>query len=49
MWRPPQISAVAMVADANDRRGSAHTGTVLLILGVLPQAIKLFGMDGSRF
>jgi len=54
MWRPPRTSAVAMAADANDSEeapltlGNQYplTHAVLFVLGVLPQAIKLFGMHG---
>ena len=57
MWRPPQTGAAAMAADANDSEeapltlGNQYplTHAILFVLGVLPQAIKLFGMHGPRF
>ena len=48
IWQPPQSIAVATAADQpltlGDQHPQAHI--VLFVLGVLPQAIKLFGMRG---
>jgi hypothetical protein len=48
MWQPPRSIAVARAADPpltfGDQHPRAHI--VLFVLGVLPQAIKLFGMRG---
>jgi len=48
MWQPPRSIAVAMAADPPLTLGDQHprAHVVLFVLGVLPQAIKLFGMHG---
>jgi len=48
MWQPPRSIAVATAADPPLTLGDQHprAHVVLFVLGVLPQAIKLFGMRG---
>jgi len=48
MWQPPRSIAVATAADPPLTLGDQHPRAhiVLFVLGVLPQAIKLFGMRG---
>jgi len=54
MWRPPRTGDVAMAADVTESEdtpltlGNQYplTHAVIFVLGVLPQAIKLFGMHG---
>ena len=48
MWQPPRSISVATAADPPLTLGDQHPRAhiVLFVLGVLPQAIKLFGMHG---
>jgi len=48
MWKPPRSIAVATAADPPLTLGDQHPRAhiIMFVLGVLPQAIKLFGMRG---